>query len=197
GSQYTLPVQLASFTGSFITNNTIKLEWTTISKINNYGFYVQRYIPSTQTFVTIDNSFQPGAGYTLQPQYYSWSDNEAPIAIGGNEIQYRLKQIDNDGLEHYHGPITVLKNPSNVREHETNISEYRVLKNYPNPFNPTTDIQFNIEQKEKVTLKIYNSIGQEIAILADENLEAGAHSIQFNGNNLPTGVYIAMLQIVK
>ncbi len=129
GSPNILPVQLASFTGSFITNNTIKLEWTTISEVNNYGFYVQRYIPSTQTFVTIDNSFQPGAGYTLQPQYYSWSDNEAPIAIGGNEIQYRLKQIDNDGLEHYHGPITVLKNPSIQWKQFTNWCFYRDATN--------------------------------------------------------------------
>ncbi len=188
--QPTLPVQLSSFTGIILTTNSVKLEWSTISEINNYGFFIQKFDYTSQSFITIENSFQAGAGHTLIPQYYSWIDEEAT----GNEIQYRLKQIDNDGLEHYHGPITVLKNPTNVKDTSVNPKDYAVLRNYPNPFNPSTEIQFNLEHKEKVSLKIFNSLGQEVAVLADQQLEAGSHKINFTANSLPSGIYYAALQ---
>lgn len=185
GGQCSLPIQLASFTGNFITSNKIKLEWTTISEVNNYGFFVERLDLITQSFITIESSFQAGAGYTLQPQYYSWTDDE----MIGDTVQYRLRQIDNDGLENYHGPITVVKNPLNVRESRlADISEYKVLKNYPNPFNPTTDIIFNLISNSKVTLRIFNSIGQEVAELINKDLPEGFHSINFDGSGSSSGV---------
>lgn len=186
-----LPIQLASFTGSFFTANSINLEWTTISEVNNYGFFVERFDPITQTFITIESSFQPGAGYTLEPQSYSWSDDEAI----GDTVQYLLRQIDNDGLENYHGPIIVVRNPLNVREPRlADISDYKVLKNYPNPFNPTTEIMFNLKSNSKVTLKIFNSIGQEVAELINGDLAEGFHSINFDGSKLSSGVYFSTLQ---
>jgi len=61
--------------------------------------------------------------------------------------------------------------------------------NYPNPFNPSTKIMFRLEKSEMTTLKIYNSIGQEVAMLVNKQLEAGSHSFEFNAANLPSGVY--------
>ena len=70
------------------------------------------------------------------------------------------------------------------------------VSNYPNPFNPTTMIEFNLQTDENVSLKIYNMIGQEVAVLInDERLSAGEHSIQFDAANLVSGTYICKLQM--
>ncbi len=61
--------------------------------------------------------------------------------------------------------------------------------NYPNPFNPSTKIVFNLEKSEFTTLKVFNSIGQEVAVLVNKQLESGAHEFEFNASNLPSGVY--------
>lgn len=61
--------------------------------------------------------------------------------------------------------------------------------NYPNPFNPSTKIMFRLDKSEMTSLKIYNSIGQEVAMLVNKQLEAGSHSFEFNAANLPSGVY--------
>ena len=65
---------------------------------------------------------------------------------------------------------------------------------YPNPFNPTTNIEFTIPKSEFVTLKIYNLLGQEVATLVSENLKAGSYKYQWDVSNLASGVYIYKIQ---
>ncbi len=80
-------------------------------------------------------------------------------------------------------PITLIQN------NEIAPSVYSLSQNYPNPFNPQTTITFVLPSSEFVTLKIYNSLGQEIIRLLSENKETGTHSIKFNGLSLSSGVY--------
>lgn len=67
-------------------------------------------------------------------------------------------------------------------------------QNYPNPFNPSTSINFQIPAGGLVTLKIYNSLGEEAAILVNEFKEAGKHSISFSADDLSAGVYFYQLK---
>ncbi|MCH8033587.1 MAG: T9SS type A sorting domain-containing protein [Bacteroidetes bacterium] len=69
------------------------------------------------------------------------------------------------------------------------ITDYVLEQNYPNPFNPSTTIKFGIPVKNNVVVKIYNSLGVEIATLVNEVREAGSYEIQFNANNLSSGIY--------
>lgn len=73
-------------------------------------------------------------------------------------------------------------------------TEFELFQNYPNPFNPTTTIQFNIPVAEKITLKIYNTLGEEVRTLIDEIVEAGNHKIMFDATGLSSGVYIYRIQ---
>ncbi|GEM_PF-241574 len=67
---------------------------------------------------------------------------------------------------------------------------YQLYQNYPNPFNPTTTIGFDLPEPAAVTLKIYNLLGQEVASpLTTQLVEAGHHSIEFDGRNLASGIY--------
>jgi hypothetical protein len=66
---------------------------------------------------------------------------------------------------------------------------YVLEQNYPNPFNPETSIKFSIPQREFVSLKIYNSLGQEIASPVNKELETGSYTVKFNADQLTSGVY--------
>ncbi|MDR3666660.1 MAG: T9SS type A sorting domain-containing protein, partial [Ignavibacteriaceae bacterium] len=72
-------------------------------------------------------------------------------------------------------------------------SGYRLEQNYPNPFNPSTLIKYSIPYESKVVMKIYNSIGQEVALLKNEIASAGNYQVEFNSNHLSSGVYFYRL----
>ncbi len=67
-------------------------------------------------------------------------------------------------------------------------------QNYPNPFNPETTIQFELPERKHVKVEVFNSMGQSVAVLADEELSQGSHSVRFDGSNLSSGTYIYTLQ---
>jgi subtilisin-like proprotein convertase family protein len=67
-------------------------------------------------------------------------------------------------------------------------------QNYPNPFNPSTTIKYSISQISSVTLKVYDVLGNEVAILDNEEKSAGIYEVKFNGSNLSSGIYFYKLQ---
>lgn len=73
--------------------------------------------------------------------------------------------------------------------------EYELTQNFPNPFNPNTIINYSIKDAGFVKIKVFDILGGEVAELVNETKEAGYHSVVFNANNLPSGVFIYTLQI--
>ncbi len=73
-------------------------------------------------------------------------------------------------------------------------SIYTLEQNYPNPFNPTTNINFSLPESGFVTLKVYNALGAEVKTLVSNSMAVGAHSIEFNAQNLPSGIYFYTLK---
>jgi hypothetical protein len=72
--------------------------------------------------------------------------------------------------------------------------EFALSQNYPNPFNPSTNIQYDLPSDGFVTLKVYNSLGQEVAVLADEDAAAGRHQVEWDATGLSSGVYFYRLE---
>lgn len=75
-------------------------------------------------------------------------------------------------------------------------SENNLSQNFPNPFNPNTEIDYSIKETSLVKLKVYDILGIEVADLINETKIAGNHSVKFNASNLSSGVYFYMLKIL-
>jgi hypothetical protein len=72
-------------------------------------------------------------------------------------------------------------------------NEFRLSQNYPNPFNPSTIIEYSIPSSTHISLKVYDILGNEVAELVNEQKESGRYRVNFNGENLSSGIYIVRL----
>jgi hypothetical protein len=89
---------------------------------------------------------------------------------------------------------TLFRTLTSVAERGGVPKEFMLDQNYPNPFNPSTTIQFALPARSHVNLSLFNTLGQRVAQLVNEELEAGYHEVQFNAANLSSGVYFYRLQ---
>ncbi len=170
------PVEFISF--SAIANESdIRLFWSTSTETNNSGFEIER--SSGDEWKAI--AFIPGKGNSTVRSDYSYTDSNLKPA----EYRYRLKQTDYDGSYQY----------SNVATAEiTKYNQFVLYQNYPNPFNPSTIISYYIPEMSRVRINVYNILSQSVAVLVNENQDAGFHSIDFNAGRLPGGVYFYQIQ---
>ncbi len=170
-----LPVELTNLS-VVVLNETVALSWKTATEKNNYGFEVEKLNNSEWEKI----GFVKGNGNSNSAKAYSFSDSK-PVE---GKIVYRLKQIDFDGKYEYSKEIEVTYE---------SVKEFTLDQNYPNPFNPTTNISFKLAENGKVSIKIFNAIGQEVAELVNKTMEAGRHEVTFNASNLPSGTYFCRI----
>ena len=72
-------------------------------------------------------------------------------------------------------------------------SEFRMCQNYPNPFNPSTTIEFSVSSEGIVYLEVFDITGRKIITLFNEHVQSGSYTVEFNGDNLPSGLYFYKL----
>ncbi len=174
--RYIIPVELTSFTAS-ASVSSVTLNWSTATETNNNGFEVQRN--SGEGFVSV--GFVTGKGTTTEVQNYTYVDNQ----LVPGTYTYRLKQVDYDGTFEYSSEIEVdVLAPK----------EFALNQNFPNPFNPSTMITFSLAVESKVTLKVFDVLGQEVMTLVNQNLGAGSHEYNFNASNFNSGVYFYRIE---
>lgn len=171
-SDAALPVELTSFIA--VTNNdSVNLNWETATEVNNYGFEILR---SSNINDWTKIGFVNGNGNSNSPKHYLFVDHPT----GAVNFQYKLKQIDFDGAFEYSPVINVeLETPPN----------FSIQQNYPNPFNPSTTIEYQLPQKSYVTIKVFDSIGNELNTLVSGYKDVGNHQIKFNAEDYSSGVY--------
>ncbi len=174
-----LPVELGMFSANVIKNK-VALTWETATEKNNYGFEIERAVlEGDKSFEII--GFVEGNGNSNSLKTYSFIDSNP---VDGKAV-YRLKQIDYDGKYEYSKEIEVVYEA---------VKEFALEQNYPNPFNPTTNISFKLAESGKVSVKIFNAIGQEVAELVNRTMEAGRHEVTFNASELPSGAYFCRMR---
>ncbi len=129
-------------------------------------------------------SFLAGQSQTLEPQQSRTL--YLAVALGANESE----MLANMQLaeQKYNTIVSVESDINNIP------SDFTLDQNYPNPFNPSTKISFGLPQRSDVVLKVFNALGQEVAELVNESLEAGTHSYNFDASRLTSGIYVYSLQ---
>ena len=172
-----LPVELISFTGNFV-DDFILLEWKTATEVNNYGFEIER-----------DGKiigFVEGHGNSNSIKHYTFIDSDIYEPA---HHSYRLKQTDNDGTFEYSNVVNVTVDVPVL---------FSISQNYPNPFNPETNIDFRLPEKQNITLRVYNMLGEMVKELVNEIKPAGSYTVTFDGSSaagrLPSGIYIYKFQ---
>ena len=177
------PVEFISFR-SEVLNGRVILSWSTASETNNKGFEVGREVCSKQNAESSlweRIGFVGGNGTTSRQKDYSFIDKN----VSAGTYSYRLKQVDFNGGFKFSDEIRVAVNT---------VYDFILSRNYPNPFNPVTNIRYEIPYSGMVTVKIYDVLGKEIATLVSEEKQAGSYSLRFDGSSLSGGVYFYQLK---
>ncbi len=170
-----IPLELTSFTAVTQDNNVL-LQWITAAEANNLGFDIERRSAISNTgWQKI--GFVSGKGTTTERSAYSFTDVN-PV---NGKSYYRLRQIDFDGTAKIFNSVEV--------DFDV-VREYSLSQNFPNPFNPETEISFALAKSDNVTLKIYNILGSEVITLVNEFMKAGKHTVKFNASDITSGVYL-------
>ena len=132
-----------------------------------------------------------GSGYLLDGHIYL-----AHTGVEMDEEVWLTQQGVIDGKDDVVGAaIDWINSATLVEENNRELNfGYQLSDNYPNPFNPTTTIKYQIPELSFVTLKVFDILGKEVAILVDEEKPIGNYEIEFNGNELTSGVYFYRLQ---
>ena len=178
------PAELASFDGA-LQNDRVVLNWSTVSQTNNAGWRIARSVDG-ETFEAVGN-FVQGAGTADALMNYSFEDTNLP---GVEKVYYRLEQVDLDGSISQSNVIEVLLGARMPLPTEFAVNVY------PNPFNPSTTISYELPESAPVSVVIYDVLGQQVRHLISQFNSAGRYSVQWDardnqGRGVASGVYIA------
>jgi len=183
-SDYSLPVELTSFEaqGDF---GKVTLAWTTASELQNLGFNIYRSSSEDENnWQMINNEIIPGQGNTSQETDYEFVDEN----VTSNETyRYRLESIS------VNGQVELLQTI------ETTVpvpDKFVLFNNHPNPFNPTTNLRFQLPDQSKVSITIYDVQGHVVKNLLNKKVySSGEHIAEWdatdlNGQRVASGMYI-------
>lgn len=174
-----VPVELVLFTCEVNGSNNI-LNWRTATETNNYGFEVERL--NNVNWEKI--GFIKGNGTSAIGCDYRFTDEQMSV---GN-VQYRLKQIDFNGNYTY---------SSTVEANRSGIVSFNLAQNFPNPFNPSTEIRYTLPFAGNVTVIVYNAVGEMVKLLDSGIKESGSYTLHFNGSELASGMYMYSINAVS
>lgn len=178
-----VPVEMSFFTVEVSsTKDYVTLKWETASELNNQGFEIERRV-GDQAYEKI--GFLEGTGTTTHKSSYLFIDNFENLGFFG-VVYYRLKQIDFDGTYSYSGSISV--------DVDLIAKNYFIEQNFPNPFNPSTSVRFNLPEESNVSIQVINSLGAVIATIVDTIKPSGVHTEMWNASDFASGIYFIRLK---
>lgn len=145
-----------------------------VSEFNNFSDEFSSFIKIKET--TYGPSYRVKEGRLNKNTNYFW----------------RVRGINNIGNGEW-SEINKFRTAEHVSVNENILSEEDLLSNYPNPFNGNTIIQFILQNRQRISIKVYNSLGTEIATVVNDFYDAGIHKMEFDGKDLPSGIYYYIL----
>lgn len=188
------------------TDSTVRHQfftWMTVDQTNGYlyfVFYDRRNTAGNATDVFVARSTDGGETFndfrvnetSFTPSSSVFFGDYINIAALNRKVYPIWMRMDGSSLSVWTALIhdtTVV----GIAEEEMQPMEFRLFQNYPNPFNPNTTIWFTLPDSRFTSLKIYNLVGQEVAMLINETLKPGRHEVTWDASGLPSGVYFYRL----
>lgn len=150
--------------------------------------------------------YQANTPYNYQAGDTAYVDVQIELTVGNTLGKYEIgyfvtnAALDFTEPEYYsfrlENPITVIQGTSVQKSVSlgATLKDYKLSQNYPNPFNPVTTIQYDLPQAGMTTLKLYNVLGEEVAILVSEHKEAGSYQVQIDASEFGSGLYYYTLK---
>jgi hypothetical protein len=136
-----------------------------------------------------------GNGHEFDGVAADWTlaDGSPCIDTGNPGAEYNDTDGSANDMGAYGGPNGMI--PTSIGDEVTEVAVVNSLRNYPNPFNPVTNIAFNVNVSGNVVIEIYNSRGQKVSSLTDDYYAAGEHNIIWDGtndrgDNVASGIYL-------
>lgn len=140
-----------------------------------------------------NKAFTTDTTETVWTIVYQSFDGNSPI-YGDKKLYFLINMTDGKILKEER--VAVSTTPIEKEPQQQQLpGQIELLQNYPNPFNPTTHIDFILPQASKLTLRVYNLLGQEVKELANGRFSPGRHSIVLDASNLSSGIYFYRLQL--
>jgi hypothetical protein len=136
----------------------------------------------------------------IAPGETATTSNDFRIEVAGNcpepyELPILIQITSNDQLYWTDTCCVYVGSPTAITSWESSgPKQFALYSNYPNPFNPSTTIRFDLAESGEVTLKVFTLLGEEVETLVSRMLSAGEHAVQWNAGNQPAGVYLVRLE---
>lgn len=135
--------------------------------------------------------FYPNGTFLISQSSPVNTERRNPMAVNyGNTIMLLGGFDENNKVV---SSVEILVDPNDVDD-DVIPSEFSLYQNYPNPFNPETNIKFALPREANVRLKIFNVLGQEVAMPVNKLMQAGYHTVNFDASGLTSGVYIYRIE---
>lgn len=190
-NENTLPVELSMFNASIISDNQIRVLWATQSETNLLGYYVYRALDCDSISAALIISALIPSTNTSSFQIYQYIDNS--ILLSG-VYHYWLVSLEQDGTENVHGPLAVHVNVGGEWEAPGAPLISGIKTIFPNPFNPSTTIVYQLKHPASVRIGVYNARGQLVNSMSRPQSKEGEYSWIFTGQDhfgkpLSSGIY--------
>ena len=192
---FPLPVEMQMYS-AIIEQNAAVITWRTETELNNLGFHIYRSDNPETDFVKITDDMIWGQGSTSTPHDYEYVDRTVEA---NSDYWYLIETISTDGLRTFYGPFEATVSSAAESDISTAPNEFSLSPNYPNPFNPSTQISYQLPRASQVTLTIYDILGNRVNSLVNELQPAGVYQVTWDGTNsrgqrLESGIFIYELQ---
>jgi hypothetical protein len=170
-----LPVELLSFSAA-AGDAQVLLRWQTASETGTERFEIERDGRLAHREAAVGDA----TGHS-----YSWTDRNL---VNGESHHYALWSVETNGER-----SLLRETEATPRAGIVTVTEYALHGNYPNPFNPVTEIAFDLPEAADVSLKVFDVMGREVAVLVNGEKTAGRHAVRFDARDLPSGVYLCRM----
>jgi photosystem II stability/assembly factor-like uncharacterized protein len=172
------PILISPSNGALNQLSTPKMKWSNVSNANSYRMQISTdsnfaSVILDSTGVTIDSITVPSGKLTSGTKYY-----------------WRVNSTNSIGTSSWSTIFNFTVSATGISSTASELpKEYKLYNNYPNPFNPTTKIKFDIPKNGLTKIAIYDVLGREMKTLINENLVAGSYAIEWNATSFASGIY--------